>query len=123
MSADDMSVIAAPQCGCGAQESFFWHDWVYVKTTRVKDEEGNEQTIQVADPDHPGARQMILIARIGEAKGRERKAVNNHSLKYEREPKAPKPEEVRDYVNKLREMRARHAPKLVGDLAKNAISE
>lgn len=87
----DTSIIGAPPCpGCGSQEFFTWTDWVYVG------DDGQP------DPDHDGARQMVLIQRVATALSRSQATRNEAGRTYPTAPTAPTQAAVRAYAARLR---------------------
>jgi hypothetical protein len=87
----DPGAFSTPPCSCGAVESFSWHDWTYI------DHKG--------EPDHAhvGARQQVLIERIGQALGRTKaKHADRIKKPYKEPPRAPTQNEVRDHVKRMR---------------------
>lgn len=103
----DESIFSTPPCaGCGSTESFSWHDWVYqTPSARPRGLQPEEPFDTSAQPDHThhGAEQMVLIERIAQAKGRKQKKHPDKSTEpYKEPPKAPKHENVRALVARMR---------------------
>lgn len=120
LSDEDPAVFTSPPCPqpCGAQETLFWHDWVFessrTKPVPVKDNgkprkvfdhtQGKEvevtqtETETYMDDEHFGAQQMVLIGRVGKALQRKQAKRSNGKVRYDREPKAPDPDEVGEHV-------------------------
>lgn len=83
---DDPSAFTTPPCpGCGAQESYFWHDEIYTRQVSEERElppeiEGGPpraHTVQweEPDPEHFHARHMRSIERVAEKLGRKQRSL------------------------------------------------
>ncbi len=97
---EDRSVLPAPSCpACGAAEFFVWHDATYVSRREWTNEDGVTVSWEEPDPSHFGARQMVLIARLGWTLGGAQ--ANRGGGFYDQMPQAPSADEVRAYVDGL----------------------
>jgi hypothetical protein len=95
-SSDD-SIIGAECPGCGSQEWFTWHDWVYLGPPIPNVTPGDP------DPSHMGAKQMVLIERIAQVLGRSKRSIPDRpASSYPQAPTAPTQAAVRAYVAQIR---------------------
>ena len=104
---DAPHTFSTPPCpNCGATESFEWHDWTYLQgkeRPRNLDPDVPFDDSPKPDHTHPGAKQMVLIARVAQAKGRKKRVLKDKDpRKYAQPPTAPRQDEVRGYVKQLR---------------------
>jgi hypothetical protein len=100
----DSSSLTTPPCpDCGAVESFSWHDWVYVTERPPDPDDPRGPGTVEPDPEHPGAKQMVLIERVARARGRRRRTMpEQRATAYPSAPRVPSVDEVRAYARRIR---------------------
>lgn len=111
LTTDAPDMMGTPPCPtCTSQEWFTWHDWTYVSSPRRPKDLAPEEKFDTSprpDADHFGARQMVLIARVAQAKGRSQRKIRDQppGRSYDKTPRAPTANEVRAEVAKMRRER------------------
>lgn len=98
-----LATVCTPPCpacaseGVGVVECFDWHDEVYLNGFMEPNPKGGPpRLIMRPDHEHPEARQMVLIGRLHQALGLNRRSLPDRNPGGYREPvRAPEPEEVR----------------------------
>lgn len=111
----DGSVLVAPPCPCGAQETLYWHDDVYHARETIYEKIGTAphpdfpddrkkdhpvyKTIVRVYPDHdqPMAKHMKLLEKVAQAKGK-KQAKTGTKAKYDQEPVTPQKDTIRAHV-------------------------
>jgi hypothetical protein len=111
LSESDPYIFKAPLCPeCKSGEAFCWHDEVY--KTRVSQEmplppevEGGPDRVYVAEwvhpnPEHPRAKQMVLIAAVAKKLGVKQKKLDTtpETFVYAETPKKPTKKEAREWI-------------------------
>jgi len=106
----DPTVFTSPPCDCGAQETFCWHDTVYMSRKSEEREVPPEhpggpiRTMRLEweepDPDAYDARHMVQVGKVAQALGLERRQLRDNDHAYLKEPRAFSQAEMRGQVEK-----------------------